>query len=116
MKEIKFVDAEQVQTIEEYASSLVLGLGQLNTMMLFHIQVAGLGLLSPVEQEMTETCMWEIKRLMKLYHKLTEKVLEKTDLTIDRLHECLQKMSQPPIKGEKPKNPRMKVKLDKPPD
>ena len=83
MKHIRFVSADELSTIEDYAASLVSGLVTLNSLGKFHATADGKGLLSEDESELCKTIHWELTRLMNLYQTQMKSILERTEITSD---------------------------------
>lgn len=80
MKDIQFVSADKVKTLEHYAASLVSAMVTLQTLESFHAAAYNQGLLEEDEAETGKTICWEIRRLMQLYKTQMENVLDRTEL------------------------------------
>ena len=74
MKDIQFVNAEELQTLEQYGASLLSSLISLKTLESFHIAAFNKGLLDEDEAETGKTICWEIQRLVALYKTQIENV------------------------------------------
>jgi len=81
MKEIKFVNAEDLNSLEDYGAALLSSLISLKTLEAFHIAAFNKGLLDEDEAETGKTICWEIQRLIALYKTQIENVLDRTDLS-----------------------------------
>lgn len=80
MKEIKFVDANQMNTLEEYGAALLSSIISLRTLEQFHVAAYKKGLLDEDEVECSKTICWEIRRLVLLYKQQIENIMERTPL------------------------------------
>ncbi len=85
MRDIQFVSAEKVKTLEHYAAALVSSMVTLRTLESFHIAAFNQGLLEEDEAETGKTICWEIRRLMALYKTQMENVLDRTELDEDSI-------------------------------
>ncbi len=92
MKEIQFVDAKQLTTLEQYGAALLSSLISLKTLESFHIAAFNKGLLDEDEAETGKTICWEIQRLIALYKTQIENVLDRTQLKEEEIIESLRKM------------------------
>src|ERR1044071_5772989 len=97
MKEIKFVNAESLSTLEEYGAALLSSLISLKTLEAFHIAAFNKGLLDEDEAETGKTICWEIQRLIALYKTQIENVLDRTELKEEEILQSLRSM-MPDIK------------------
>lgn len=110
MKEIKFVNAEDLGTLEEYGAALLSSLISLRTLEAFHIAAFNRGILDEDEAETGKTIMWEIQRLIALYKTQIENVLDRTELDEELILRSLKSL-MPDIKVPKRKYTK-KVKKD----
>jgi len=92
MKEIKFVNAEDLSTLEEYGAALLSSMISLRTLESFHIAAFNKGLLDDDEAETGKTICWEIHRLMALYKTQIENILDRTELSEAQVMESLKAM------------------------
>jgi len=92
MKEIKFVNAEDLNNLEEYAASLLSSIISLKTLEAFHISAFNKGLLDEDEAETGKTIVWEIHRLINLYKIQIENVLDRTEINQEQIIEGLKSM------------------------
>jgi hypothetical protein len=92
MKEIKFVNADELSSLEEYGASLLSSMISLRTLEGFHVAAFNKGLLDEDEQETGKTICWEIQRLMSLYKTQIENVLDRTDLKEEDILQSLKAM------------------------
>ncbi len=92
MKEIKFVTAEELTTLEEYAASLLSGMVSLRTLESFHIVAFNKGLLDTDEAETMQTIQWEMQRLLAIYKTQMQHVLERTEISEEQILESFRKM------------------------
>lgn len=100
MKEVHFVNAEEMETIEHYAAALLSSMISLRTLESFHIAAFKKGLLDQDESETGKTICWEIQRLLNLYKTQLENVLDRTELDEKTVVESLCKI-MPKMKKEK---------------
>lgn len=92
MKDIKFVNAEDLSTLEEYGTALLSSLISLKTLQAFHIAAFNKGLLDQDEAETGKTILWEIDRLIALYKTQIENILDRTELNQDDIIAGLKSM------------------------
>jgi len=92
MKDIKFVNAEELSNLEEYGAALLSSLISLKTLESFHIAAFNKGLLDEDEAETGKTICWEIQRLIALYKTQIENVLDRTELNQDQIIQSLKAM------------------------
>lgn len=79
--DMKFVNAADMENLEQYAAALLWGVISLQTLASFHIHAAKKGLLTHQdEQEGVATLDWEIKRLIGLYKNQLEIIQERTPI------------------------------------
>lgn len=109
MKEVKFVNAEDLSSLEEYGAALLSSMISLRTLEGFHIAAFNKGLLDEDEAETGKTICWEIHRLIALYKTQIENVLDRTELSEEKVLQSLRAM-MPDIKI-----PRKRKKKDDPP-
>lgn len=81
MKDVKFVNAQDLTTLEEYGAALLSSMISLRTLESFHIAAFQKGLLQEDEAETSKTICWELRRLMSLYKTQTENILQRTELS-----------------------------------
>ena len=92
MKNVVFVDAENISSLEEYGASLLSAMVSLKTLEAFHISAFKKGLLDVDEAETGNTICWEIKRLLALYQTQINHVLDRTSLNEDQVLDSLKSM------------------------
>lgn len=80
MKEVKFVNAEDISSVEDYAAALLTGMISLKTLENYHYAAYNKGLLDEDEGEVGKTICWEIQKLLKLYKTQIENVLDRSEL------------------------------------
>ena len=97
MKDITFVNAEDLEDLEQYAAALVSSTISLKTLEGFHIAAFNKGLLDEDEAETAKTILWEIQRLLKLYKTQIENVLDRTEIDEQQIIQSLRDM-MPDIK------------------
>ena len=108
MPNIKFVDAEEMTTAEDYATALICGVATLKTLELYHTTAFNKGLLSEAEAECGQSIVFNIRQVMKLYQKQLESLLEKSPLNEDEIVEHFRNI-MPLIKvPRKRRKPRVK--------
>lgn len=92
MKDITFVNAEDLQDLEQYAAALVSSMISLKTLEGFHIAAFNKGLLDEDEAETAKTILWEIQRLIQLYKTQIENVLDRTEIDEQQIIASLKNM------------------------
>lgn len=92
MKEVKFVNADELSTIEEYGAALLSSMISLKTLESFHISAFTKGILDDDETETSKTICWEIQRLMSLYKTQIQNVLDRTNLSEEEVMNSLKSM------------------------
>lgn len=102
MKEVKFVNAQDLSSLEEYGAALVSSMISLRTLESFHIAAFNQGLLEEDEAETGKTICWEIRRLMALYKTQMENVLDRTELDEQAIIDSL-KALMPDVKKSRKK-------------
>ncbi len=109
MKEIQFVNAEDLQTLEQYGASLLSSMISLRTLEGFHIAAFNKGLLDEDEAETGKTICWEVQRLMSLYKTQIENILDRTELKEQDVIDALRGM-MPNVKIPRKRKNVKKVK------
>jgi hypothetical protein len=89
MKEPQFVNAEQLETLEQYGAALLSSMISLRTLESFHIAAFTKGLLEEDEEETGKTMCWELRRLMALYKQQIENIMERCDLDEQKVMDSL---------------------------
>lgn len=97
MKEVQFVNADKLETLEQYGAALLSSMISLRTLESFHTEAFQKGLLDKDEEENGETICWEIRRLMALYRQQVENVMERCELDEGKVIEAL-KAIMPDVK------------------
>lgn len=92
MKDIQFVNAEELTTLEQYGASLISAMISLKTLESFHLAAFKKGILDQDETETSTTICWEIQRLLSLYKKQIGNVLDRTELKEDDIIQNLRAM------------------------
>lgn len=77
------VDIEKMETLEQYAASLLYAMASLRTLEEYQTRAFTLGLYDEDEEETSKTIVWEIQRLLALYQAQMGHVLDRTDLNQD---------------------------------
>lgn len=78
---MKFVDVDEMKTLEDYVVSLITAEGSLKTLQLYHKFAEGLGLLEEDEDAVGKTICVHINQLIALYRTQLENTIERTKLT-----------------------------------
>ena len=110
MKHIRFVNAEELESIEEYGASLVSGMITLKTLESFHIAAFNKGILKEDEAETGKTLCWEIRRLLLLYKTQMENVLERTEIDEETILTNLRSL-MPDVKTPRKKKKKSNGKI-----
>lgn len=79
------VDIEKMETLEQYAASLLYGIVSLRTLEEYQTRAFKLGLYDEDEEETSKTIIWEIQRLLALYQAQMGHILERTSLSQDEI-------------------------------
>lgn len=74
--DLTYVDAKNLKDLEGYAVSLAMGILSLSTLEKFHIRAVEIGILPEDLSCRSNTIVWDLRRLMKLYQDQLEGVLE----------------------------------------
>ena len=109
MKDIQFVNAEDLETLEQYGAALLSSMISLRTLEGFHIAAFNKGLLDEDEAETGKTICWEIHRLMALYKTQIENILDRTELSEQEVIDSLRAM-MPGVKIPRKRKNLKKVK------
>ena len=100
MKHIQFVCSDELETLEQYAASLVSGMISLCSLEGFHVAACRKGLLQEDEIETATTICWEIRRLVALYKTQIEHILERVQLEEQDILQALHKL-MPDVKKKR---------------
>lgn len=73
---LKLVNCEEMSSLEEYLTFLVTGIMSLKTLSDFHVKAVEIGILKEDQECRSNTIIWDIKRLIKLYHDQADSILE----------------------------------------
>lgn len=92
MKDLQFVNAKDLETLEQYASTLLVSISSLKTLEAFHVQAFKKGILDEDESEIGKTICWEVQRLILLYQTQIKHVLERTSIDEKLILENFKKM------------------------
>lgn len=106
MKEIKLVKADEIKTLDEYATSLLTSMGSLQTLGGYQAAVLSTGILEEDEIKVAGYILDSIKALLNLYRSQTENVLDRTQATEEDILTGLRKLMPEmdiPRKRKKPK-------------
>lgn len=108
MKELKLVKADEINTLEEYATTLLTSMGSLKTLGFYQASVLNKGILEEDEVKIAGYILDSIKALLNLYRSQTENVLERTDTTEEEILSALMKVMPEMEIPRKRKNVRKK--------
>lgn len=88
-----FVDEQSLKSLEDYAVLLVTGMLSLKTLQNIQVKAVEIGILPEDLNERDNTIIWDLRRLMKLYQKQLQDVLELVpdDFNVDTIIEGLKK-------------------------
>jgi len=92
MKDLTFVSSSQLETLEQFAASLLTGVISLKSLEGYHIAAYKKGLMSDDEQETSKTICWEIHRLLALYKQLIEMIQERAPINEKQVYADLKAM------------------------
>lgn len=88
MKEIKFVNAEDLNTIEDYTTSLLTGATSLRTLLAYHLRASDKGILKEDEIKLVEIIKVSIANLLTLYQTQLDNMTDRSDLNQDAVIEA----------------------------
>lgn len=110
MKEIKFVNAEELKTIEDYATALLTGMASLRTLYAYHLCAFDKGLLQNEDEiKLAESIRFNIDTLLRLYKTQVENMLDRSEVTQDEIMNAFRSI-MPDVKiPRKKKNIKKKV-------
>lgn len=109
MKDVQFVNAEDLETLEQYGAALLSSIISLKTLESFHIAAFNKGILDEDEAETGKTIVWEIHRLLALYKTQLENIMDRTELDETMVIDSLRSM-MPNIKIPRKRKYVKKVK------
>jgi transcriptional regulator with XRE-family HTH domain len=78
---IKHVNPSKIKTVEQYACSILLATISVKTLQGFCVSGVNTGALSEDEIEVAKTITWELRRLLDLYNKHLEEILERVEVS-----------------------------------
>lgn len=111
MAQIRLVNAEDLETLEDYATSLLTGVASLKTLYFYHLIAFNKGILEEDEVKLSESIRYDLERLMKLYVTQMENILDRTSITQTDIINALRKTMpeiQIPRKRKYQKKPKEK--------
>lgn len=96
---------EEMETLEQYAIALVLGMISLKSLIGFHQKALNLGILKEDQECRLNTIVWDIGRLNRLYMEQADSVFEMlpSEINIDTILKAL-KAKELPKKTRKKSN------------
>lgn len=100
--------ATEIETLEDYAVSIIAAMASLRTLELYHVTAYKKGLLDSDEIETSHTIIWEIKRILNLYKTLMQHVLDRSNIDEDQIISDFH-ATMPDVKIPKKKPQRKKV-------
>lgn len=104
---IKTVTATEIESLKDYAVSIMTAMASLRTLELYHVTAYQKGLLDTDEIETSHTIIWEIKRLLNLYKTQMQHVLDRNNINEDEIVSAFH-VTMPDIKIPKKKPQRKK--------
>lgn len=81
-----FVDEKSLKSLEDLAVFLTSGMLSLLTLQNIQVRALEIGIMPEDLSERANTIVWEIRRLIKLYHDQTESVLQLLPANFDAVH------------------------------
>lgn len=106
--DVQFVDASMLDSLDQYAVSLVTAVMTLKTLESYQKEAIKKGLLEEDEFETASTIVWELHRLASLYQTQADNVFERLpeDFNVGNIVESLQRQSIEKAKTmiKRPKN------------
>ena len=86
MKEISFVNAEDLKSIEDYAAALLTGMASLRTLYSYHLCAMDKGILTHEDEiKVAESIRFGIDSLLRLYKAQVENMLDKTEVSQEEI-------------------------------
>lgn len=92
MKELQFVNAEQLKTLDQYAHSLFTSVISLKSIKKFHTEAFKKGILDDIEGSTGNALCGYIDKLLELHLSQLENVLQRTTITKEDLLKNLQSL------------------------
>ncbi len=92
MKEITFVNADDLQTLEQYGATLLSSMASLRTLAMFHVSAVNRGILNEGEAVTANSMFGEIRHLLGLYKTQLENIMERCDLNEQEIIDGLRNM------------------------
>lgn len=116
MKEIRFVDAEDLKTNEDYITALLTGMASLKTLYAYHLCALDKGLLQKEDElKLAESIRFGIDSLLRLYKAQVENMLDKSEVTQDEIMDAF-RARMPNVKIPRKKKTVKKEKKDEVPN
>lgn len=103
-----FVNVNEMESVEQYASSLPLAIFSLKTLEAYQLKAIKMGIFSSDEEETAKTIVWEIRRTISLYQTQIDGLFERMQIDPEIVMNALKEHVGMPIK--KPRKPRAKKK------
>lgn len=91
--EFKEFSPENMETLEQYGVTCILGLISLKSLFTYQQRAIDLGILKEDEECRLNTMAWDISRLMRLYQQQAESILERLPGTLN-LDEALKELTK----------------------
>ncbi len=91
--EITYIDEKNLKTLEDYCVFLVTGMLSLKTLQNMHVKAIEIGILPEDMACRSNTMIWDIRRLIKLYQEQLETILEllPSDFNAEEIIKAMQK-------------------------
>lgn len=89
--EYRYVDTDKMESLEDYAMSIVMGMITIKTVMAQHAKAQSIGILTEDQIVRGNTIMWDLTRILKASIEQADSVLELIpgDISIEHLIEKL---------------------------
>lgn len=101
MKDIAFVAAENIETLEHYAAAIVSCMVSLRSLENYHLHAHSKGILQEDEDETCKTICWEFQRIAKLHITQFEQIARRCDIDESKIIASLQQLLNKPKKRRK---------------
>ena len=87
--------AKDIKTLEQYVTALLTAMISLQSLEGYEVEALSKGFLQSDEEETSKSICWELRRLMTLYTKQCEQVLERAPMDTAKVITELQAMIKP---------------------
>ena len=104
-----FVNTSTIESLEDYAASILTSMYSLKALENYHLVTLKKGLLDNDETELAKSICWEIQRLLNMYKTQMSQVLKRAPIDQKAVIKTLQKL----IPEDQIPKPKRRVKKEK---